>query len=308
MEKRGHPGEVAPADEVESAERQAQGPDRRLASHRRHHLAEGQTLVPGRRVVRARKGLVFDPQQNDRRQHDARRPKGVERGAPAVFLGNPAGHQPADNHARIGRRLVDRHGQRAGLLVILPDERVGRRVVEGFAAARRQSAEDDQRQQPAACAGKQRGRAPHQQAPEHDPLATQHVACVAGHGHERGVGQHEDRRDQAALPVAEPQVLRQRREHHAVDHPVGLVEEIGPPEQEDQFPLVGQPATVIGHPESLLEPAEGSRCGRSGQGPPAACPPGSTFATPLTPSPAARAPRSRNRRSSLRSCAGASAG
>ena len=136
---------------------------------------------------------------------------------------------------------MDRDSQRTRPVVVLADERIGRRIVERLAASRGQAAKEHQANQASAHPGHQSRCAPDDQAPKHDPFAGEYVTGITGHGDQQGVNPHEDGSHQPSLHIAQPQIARKQRKNDAVDLPIRLIEEESEPQQQYQFPPISKP-------------------------------------------------------------------
>lgn len=135
----------------------------------------------------------------------------------------------------------------AGLVVKLADQRIGRWIVARTAYTIGQTAKKQQgqqgRHQPGRQARQQCGRTGHGNTEQHNPLPPKHIACITGQRHHDAVHDHEQRADQTELDLGQAQVIANDGGQVAEDLPIGLGHEEGEPEDDNEFPLVGNPSS-----------------------------------------------------------------
>ena len=162
----------------------------------------------------------------------------VEGAAPAPQLADISSGVTADDDPDVIGRLVHRHGKGPGPVVILRQQRVVRRAEEGFTASRGDAPHQHEHQEAVAEAREHRGDAPEEDAARDDPFPAETVAHQTADRHQHGVEQIEDRGDGADSHIAQPQILADKREHHIENLTVRLVEQVGNPQQSQNFPFV----------------------------------------------------------------------
>ena len=133
---------------------------------------------------------------------------------------------------------MDRHGEGPRLVVVLRQQRIVGRSEKCLAAARGDAAHQHEHHEPVAEAREHRGHAPEQDTSRDDPFPAETVAHQSPDGHQHGVEKVEDRGDGADGHIAQAQVLADERKHHVEDLTVGLVQEIGDPQQGQHLPFV----------------------------------------------------------------------
>ena len=234
-----HPRKVARQHEDQSGEADGEDQGRRRGEDHTEALRQPRLGLRGRRGGDgSRLLLVLQPHGHDDAVHDADGAEDVEGAAPAPQLSNIARGIAADDDADVVGRLVDRHGEGPRLVVVLRQQRIVGRSEKCLAAARGDAAHQHEHHEPVAEAREHRGHAPEQDTSRDDPFPAETVAHQSPDGHQHGVEKVKDRGDGADGHIAQAQVLADERKHHVEDLTVGLVQEIGDPQQGQHLPFV----------------------------------------------------------------------
>ena len=249
-----HPREIARQHEDQPGEADGEDQGRRRGEDHAEALRQPGLGLHGRRGGDGgRLLLVFQPHGHDDAVHDADGAEDVKGAAPAPQLPDIARSVAADDDADVVGGLVDRHGEGPGLVVVLRQQRIVGRSEECLAAARGDAAHQHEHHEPVAEAREHRGHAPEQDTPRDDPFPAETVAHQSPNRDQHGVEKVEDRGDGAdghcqtaerggpageGHHIAQAQVLADERKHHVEDLTVGLVQEIGDPQQGQHLPFV----------------------------------------------------------------------
>ena len=118
------------------------------------------------------------------------------------------------------------------------EERHRRRTVEAFAAAGRHRPEKQDRRERSGEAEAHRRKRPENQRERDDPLPVEPVAEKAGQERRERDREEKDGVDVSELAVRQREVGLDVRQQDAEDGAVGLMEEVGSSQQEEQPPLV----------------------------------------------------------------------